>query len=231
MVIADRPPPVGSAPVGSAPVGSAPVGSPPRGTGEGPRVGVLSVQGAVHAHARVLRRLGARPVAVRTPADLAGLAGVVLPGGESTAMTLLMKANGLWSALADFLAARPPVLATCAGAIIVATELRDGRPDQDTLGIVELSVRRNGFGRQVHSFETAVRVTSGERLPAVFIRAPVIERVGPEVEVLAELPVGGPVLCRQGNAVVATFHPELTGDSWVHAAAFGALTGSVVGGG
>lgn len=195
------------------------------------RIGVLSVQGAFAAHERLLRRLGAAPVQVREPGDLDGLAGLVLPGGESTTMTLLMGSGGLWQALAEFVRHGRPVLGTCAGAILLAGHIRDGRPGQLSLGVVDVSVRRNGFGRQVASFEVALALAgdAGRPFPGVFIRAPVIEKVGDGVEVLARVPSpdgGTPVLCRQGNVVISTFHPELTGDPRVHLLAFGALVGS-----
>jgi 5'-phosphate synthase pdxT subunit len=187
-------------------------------------IGVLSVQGAFDAHRQALRRLGATTVAVRTPDDLDGLAGLVLPGGESTAMSLLMRSNGLWSALAALLRDGVPVLATCAGVILVASELRDGRPDQGSLCAVDVSVRRNAFGRQSDSFEADLTLTTGDPpFPGVFIRAPVIERIGAEVEVLATFDGPGgptPVLCRQRNVVMSTFHPELTDDPRVHRLAF-----------
>ena len=192
------------------------------------RIGVLSVQGAFAAHEQLLRPLGVTPVQVREPADLDGLAGLVLPGGESTAMTLLMGSGGLWQALAEFVRRGRPVLGTCAGAILLAGDIRDGRPDQLSLGAVDVSVRRNGFGRQVASFEVGLTLSfDGDRpFPGVFIRAPVIEKVGGGVEVLAQVlsPEGPtPVLCRQDNVVISTFHPELTGDPRVHLLAFGAL--------
>jgi 5'-phosphate synthase pdxT subunit len=206
------------------------VTSPPEPAGGGapgpaaPPIGVLSVQGAFAAHEQVLRALGASPVQVREPADLDGLVGLVLPGGESTTITLVAKANGLWDELAKFVAGGAPVLATCAGGILLATEILDGRAGQDSLGAVDMAVRRNGFGRQVDSFEVEVPLAGDERpFPGVFIRAPVIERVGGAVEVLARVHRGGadsPVLCRDRHVTVCTFHPELTADPRVHRAAF-----------
>jgi pyridoxal 5'-phosphate synthase pdxT subunit len=194
------------------------------------RIGVLAVQGAFGAHSLVLRDMGASVVAVRQPADLAGVAGLVLPGGESTTISLLTRSNGLWQELAAVIGDGLPVLATCAGAIILANDVLDGRADQRSMCLAGIAVRRNGFGRQVDSFEADVELSDGSPpLPGVFIRAPVIERTGPGVEVLGTIgrPDGGrmPVLCRQGNLVIATFHPELTSDRRVHALAFGSLTG------
>lgn len=188
------------------------------------RIGVLSVQGAYAAHAAVLAAMGTTPVPVLEPADLDGLDGLVLPGGESTTMALLLRSGGLWEALADFLATGRPVLGTCAGAILVARQILDGRAGQQSLGGVDISVRRNGFGRQVDSFETDLAWPDGPPLPAIFIRAPVIEATGPGVRVLARLGEShghSPVLCQEGHIVVATFHPELTGDRRVHELAFG----------
>lgn len=186
------------------------------------RVGVLALQGDVREHRRVLDRLGAEPVEVRRPADLDGIDALVLPGGESTTMALLIEAAGLREPLARLIADDLPVLGTCAGMILLATEVVDGRPDQWSFGRVDLVVRRNGYGRQIDSFESPVLAPSlgVGRLDGVFIRAPVVERVGPGVEVLGRLPSergGHPVLLREGRAIVASFHPELAGDGRVHA--------------
>jgi 5'-phosphate synthase pdxT subunit len=183
----------------------------------GAKVGILALQGDVREHAAALADLGALPVEVRGPDDLAGVDGLVLPGGESTTMSLLLQSAELFDPLAERLAAGLPVFGTCAGMILLATEILDGRPDQRSFGVIDLGVRRNGFGRQVDSFETelAVRDLDGGPVPAVFIRAPVVERIGAGVEVLAT--VGDrPVLCRQGPVLVAAFHPELSGDLRLH---------------
>jgi pyridoxal 5'-phosphate synthase pdxT subunit len=189
-----------------------------------PRIGVLAVQGAFAAHERALRRLGAVPVPVRNPWELDGLAGVVLPGGESTTMSLLTQSNGLWDALARVVASGRPVLATCAGVILLSKEIMDGRPGQRSLALADIAVRRNGFGRQVFSFEADLALPDGgEPFTGVFIRSPVIERVGDDVEVLAYLHGPGaasPVLCRDRNMLLSTFHPELTDDLRIHALAF-----------
>ncbi len=183
----------------------------------GVKVGVVALQGAVARHAEALAALGAHPVEVRTPDDLAGIDAVVIPGGESTTMSHLLGTSGLFQPLAERLAAGLPALGTCAGMILLAAEVLDGRPDQRSFGAVDVAVRRNAFGRQVHSFETDLPVAAlpGGRFPAVFIRAPVVERVGEGVEVLATVS-GRPVLCRQGRVVVAAFHPELSGDLRLH---------------
>ena len=186
------------------------------------KVGVLALQGDVGEHVSVLAEIGADPVEVRTPEELAGVDALVVPGGESTTMSLLLESSGLASAVAERLDDGMPALGTCAGMILLAREVRGGRPDQRSFGVVDITVRRNGFGRQMESFECEldVPVLGAPALPAVFIRAPVVEAVGPEVEVLASLgrPDGSttPVLCRQGPHVVAAFHPELSGDGRVH---------------
>jgi 5'-phosphate synthase pdxT subunit len=180
-------------------------------------VGVLALQGAVARHAEVLQALGAHPVPVRTPEDLAGIEAIVLPGGESTTISRLLETSGLFDPLAERLADGLPALGTCAGMILLAAEILDGRPDQRCFGAVDVGVRRNAFGRQVDSFEADLRIDglAGGNFPAVFIRAPVVERVGEAVEVLAR--VGDrPVLCRQGRVLVAAFHPELSEDLRLH---------------
>jgi 5'-phosphate synthase pdxT subunit len=181
------------------------------------KVGVLALQGASRRHAEALAALGAHPVDVRTPDDLVGVEGIVLPGGESTTMSRLLDLSGLFDPLAERLAAGMPAFGTCAGLILLSSRILDGRPDQRSFGILDVDVRRNAFGRQVDSFETdlAVDGVGGGAFPTVFIRAPVIERVGDGVEVLARL-AGVPVLCRQGRVLAAAFHPELSGDLRLH---------------
>ena len=182
-----------------------------------PSVGVLALQGAFDAHARVLRELGARPVELRTPAHLAGVDAIVLPGGESTTMSMLLESSGLFDPIAERLAAGMPVLGTCAGMILLARAVLDGRADQRNFAAIDITVRRNGYGRQVDSFETDMAVAGFEDRPfhAVFIRAPVVVDVGPDVVVDAVVD-GSPVLCRQGAVTVAAFHPELSGDPRLH---------------
>ncbi len=186
------------------------------------RIGVLALQGAFAAHAAVLESLGVLTVEVRTPADLAGLDGLVLPGGESTAVSMAAERAGLMEPLAELLDADLPVLGTCAGAILLARECLDGRSDQRQFGRVDVSVRRNAYGRQVDSFEVDLNVPAfaGAGLAdgpfhAVFIRAPAIERVGDGVEVLAEVD-GRPCAVASGRTVLTTFHPELTADDRFH---------------
>jgi 5'-phosphate synthase pdxT subunit len=183
-----------------------------------PRVGVLALQGAFAAHARVLAELDTDPVEVRTPAQLGQVDALVMPGGESTTMSLLLESSGLFDPIATRLADGLPVLGTCAGMILLSTEVLDGRSDQRSFGAIDLSVRRNAYGRQVDSFETDLEVPELGDPPfhAVFIRAPGVERVGPGVEALAERE-GRVVLARQGPITVAAFHPELSGDPRIHA--------------
>ncbi|HEX6420853.1 MAG TPA: pyridoxal 5'-phosphate synthase glutaminase subunit PdxT [Acidimicrobiales bacterium] len=181
------------------------------------KVGVLALQGASARHADMLAQLGARPVAVRTPADLDGVAGVVLPGGESTTISMLLESSGLFEPLGERLDAGMPAFGTCAGMILLGREILDGRADQRSFGAVDISVRRNAFGRQVDSFEAdlAVAGLDGPPVHAVFIRAPVVEAVGDGAEVLASVD-GRPVLCRQGPVLAAAFHPELGDDPRLH---------------
>ena len=181
------------------------------------KVGVLALQGAFARHAAVLRSLGAEPVEVRTPHELADVGAVVLPGGESTTMAMLLESSGLFDPLHERLRAGLPAFGTCAGMILLGSEILDGRPDQRCFGGVDISVRRNAFGRQVDSFEADLDVDGldGPPFRAVFIRAPFVERAGPAVEVLATVD-GHPVLCRQGAITVAAFHPELSDDVRLH---------------
>ncbi len=180
------------------------------------KIGVLALQGAFGLHERVFNRIGVTAFQVRTAQELAEADRLVIPGGESTAISKLLDANGLTAPLADRLAGGLPVLGTCAGLILLAAEVVDGYPGQHCFGAVNVAVRRNGYGRQSESFRAKIDVGGWEpAFPGVFIRAPVVESAGPEVEVLAEL-AGRPVLCRQGAAVVSCFHPELAEDDRVH---------------
>jgi pyridoxal 5'-phosphate synthase pdxT subunit len=173
------------------------------------RIGVLAIQGDFAAHARVLRELGAAPLDVRRAEQLAGLDGLVIPGGESTTITMGMQASGLDAAVREHHRAGRPVLGTCAGMIVC---------DDRHLGLIDATARRNAFGRQRQSFETDLEVTGigPEPLRAVFIRAPWIERHGPGVEVLARWDEH-PVVVRQGSVLACAFHPELTDDARIHA--------------
>jgi 5'-phosphate synthase pdxT subunit len=168
------------------------------------KIGILAVQGDFREHAAMLRALGAEPVEVRKPEELADVDGLVIPGGESTAITRLIRIYGLEEALRRF---ERPIFGTCAGMILL---------DRDHLGLVDVGVRRNAYGRQVASFEADL-ILAGEDQPlrGVFIRAPRVDDIGADVEVLAELD-GEPVLLRDGRYLVASFHPELTADTRVH---------------
>jgi 5'-phosphate synthase pdxT subunit len=165
----------------------------------------------------MLSRLGVEPVACRLPSDLDDVDALVLPGGESTTMSMLLESSGLFEPLAERLAAGMPALGTCAGMILLGREILDGRDDQRCFDAIDIAVRRNAFGRQVDSFESDLDVSevAGGPLHAVFIRAPVVEAMGDEVEVLATVD-GRPVLCRQGHVLVAAFHPELGDDPRLH---------------
>ena len=186
----------------------------PGGLGR-PRVGVLSVQGAFAEHAEMLAATGAEPVDVRTPEALAGLDAIVLPGGESTTLGLVAESSGLLDGLRAAIAGGLPVLGTCAGMIMLARDTTGGA--QPLVGGMDIVVRRNAFGRQRSSFETALDVPAlgAEPVEAVFIRAPWIEEAGPEVEVLAEH-AGHPVAARQDALLVTAFHPELSGERRFH---------------
>ena len=180
------------------------------------KVGVLALQGAFARHAAAVERAGAAAVLVRTPDELADVDALILPGGESTTMSKLLESQQLSDPLAERLASGLPVLGTCAGMILLATDVLDGRSDQRTFGAVDITVRRNAYGRQIQSFETDLDVVGFDRpLHAVFIRAPRVEEVGAGVEVLATVD-GHPVLCTTGMIMVAAFHPELTDDVRVH---------------
>jgi pyridoxal 5'-phosphate synthase pdxT subunit len=168
-------------------------------------VGVLALQGGFEAHEKALARLGADVREVRTPADLEGIDALVIPGGESTTIGLGVEREGLAQPLIDFITSGKPVLGTCAGMIML---------DRDHLGVLDIEVRRNAFGRQLASFETELQI-DGASLDAVFIRAPWVEEAGEGVEVLAEVD-GHPVAVRQGNILAVAFHPELSGDLSLH---------------
>lgn len=181
------------------------------------RIGVLALQGAFRAHADRLRTLGVDALEVRQPKDLAGLAGLVMPGGESTTMSRLLTTSGLFDELKARLGDGLPVFGTCAGLILLSTEVLDGRDDQRSFGVLDATVRRNGYGRQLDSFETDLDVTGLDGgFHGVFIRAPRIESVGAAVDVLS-VHAGDPVLVRQGHVLAAAFHPELTDDGRLHA--------------
>ncbi|HEY5250978.1 MAG TPA: pyridoxal 5'-phosphate synthase glutaminase subunit PdxT [Acidimicrobiales bacterium] len=191
------------------------------------KIGVLALQGDVAEHRRALADLGVDARPVRRPSDLDGLDGLVLPGGESTTMSMLLGSSGLLEPLGKEIAAGLPVFGTCAGMILLGSSVSGGRADQICFDAIDLSVRRNGYGRQVASFECDLDVPAVGEEPfhAVFIRAPLVESTGADVEILAvtatsagltDDPGTTPVLCRQGAVLVAAFHPELTADRRLH---------------
>jgi 5'-phosphate synthase pdxT subunit len=188
-------------------------------------VGVLALQGAFAVHEQRLRESGVAARQVRTPDDLARVDALVMPGGESTTMSKLLTTSGLFDVVASRIDGGMPVFGTCAGMILLATDVLDGRPDQRSFGVIDIAVRRNGYGRQIDSFEADLDVPSvGDRpFHGVFIRAPKVERVGDGVEVLSEHD-GVPVLLRRGRVSVASFHPELSGDARLHRSFIDTLT-------
>jgi 5'-phosphate synthase pdxT subunit len=178
------------------------------------KIGILAVQGDFQAHAEMLARLGVESMEVRTPADLAGCDGLILPGGESTTQLQFLREEGLDSAIHKFAADDKAIFGTCAGAILMASQVKN--PQQDSLALLDMTVLRNGYGRQVHSdVVSGLSTLRKEPLEMVFIRGPVIERVGPNVEVLAEY-AGKPALVQKGHIMASAFHPELTSDTTVH---------------
>jgi 5'-phosphate synthase pdxT subunit len=197
----------------------------------GPTVGVLALQGDVREHLAALRASGMRAVPVRRASEIESVDGLVIPGGESTTMSRLLGVFDLLEPLRARIAGGMPAYGSCAGMILLASEVLDGRPDQKQLGGLDVVVRRNAFGRQVDSFESDLDVVGVEGGPvrAVFIRAPWVEKTGADVEVLASVPsvgsegqdpgaaAGRAVAVRQGNVLATAFHPELTGDGRVHA--------------
>lgn len=197
----------------------------------GPRVGVLALQGDFREHQALLRSLGVEASLVRTPAELEAVDALILPGGESTTIARLARSAGLWEPLRARLAAGLPAWGTCAGAILLAREVPE--LDREPLGAMAMRAARNAFGRQIDSFEEplAIEGVDGPPHDAVFIRAPVFEALGPDVEVLARLPDGRVVAAREGALLATAFHPELTDDARLHALFLAmvdaALTGAV----
>ena len=205
-------------------------------------IGILALQGDVREHEAAFDELGVATRLVRRPAQLDGVDGIVLPGGESTTLSMLLQSSGLFDPLAGALADGLPAFGTCAGLVLLSRRILDGRPDQRSFGVLDCSVRRNGYGRQRFSFEASLAVSGlalpgldapdfdgtsidgagiEARMPAVFIRAPVVVELGPGVDVLATLDAGpdghaDPVACRQGPVLATAFHPELTRDRRLH---------------
>ena len=182
-----------------------------------PRIGILALQGDVREHANALRDVGAEPIQVRLPRDLVGLDGLILPGGESTTMRKLIDLYGLREPIVALAHGGAPLYGTCAGMILLADRIADG--DEPVLRLLDITVERNAYGRQLDSFEADLAIPSlgDEPLHGVFIRAPVVSEVGPDVEVLARDPTDGrPIAVRQGRVMATAFHPELTGDRRLH---------------
>ena len=178
------------------------------------QVGVLALQGAFAAHSDCLTSIGVQSIEVRNPEQLSSVDALLMPGGESSTMSQLLESSGLFDPIAARIADGMPVFGTCAGMILLASEILDGRSDQRSFSAIDISVRRNAFGRQVDSFEATVNSSVGD-FHGVFIRAPRIERVGENVEVLGSFN-DEPVLVRQGNVLAASFHPELSNDARLH---------------
>jgi 5'-phosphate synthase pdxT subunit len=178
------------------------------------KIGILAVQGDFDAHASMLAGMNVDTVEVRTPEELSGCDGLILPGGESTTQLQFLQEEGLSEAIKEFAGDGRVIFGTCAGAILLASEVKN--PGQESLGLLDMTVIRNGYGRQVHSdVVSGTSTLKKEPLEMVFIRGPVIERVGPKVEVLAEY-ASKPALVQQGNILASAFHPELTDDTTVH---------------
>jgi len=180
------------------------------------RIGILALQGDVREHADALRDVGAEPVEVRLPRDLVGLDGLILPGGESTTMRRLIDLYGLREPIVALAGSGAPIYGTCAGMILLADRIADG--DEPVLRLLDITVQRNAYGRQLDSFEADIEMPAlgDEPIHGVFIRAPLVSELGPDVEVLANDPNGRPIAVRQGKVLATAFHPELTQDRRVH---------------
>lgn len=189
------------------------------------RIGVFALQGDVREHVQILSNLRIEAMEVRKPADLKSIDGLVLPGGESTTMSKLIDIFGLRQPLIDFAAAGKAVYGTCAGMIMLASEVLDAASGQESLGVMDISVRRNAFGSQLDSFEETIKF-DGVDVDVAFIRAPIVEKVGKSVEVLAQLGDGRIVAVRQANMLATAFHPEITGETSVHSYFLGMVSAS-----
>ncbi len=180
------------------------------------KVGVLALQGAYASHLKTFASLGVEALEVRTPEDLEKVDRLVIPGGESTTISMLLDSNGMRVPIQESISEGMPVFGTCAGMIVLAREVLDGRDDQKPLGVIDITVRRNAFGRQVDSFESEIEVSGlDEPFPSVFIRAPIVESIGEGVEVYARVDEKI-VLCGTDSILVASFHPELSNDGRIH---------------
>ena len=181
------------------------------------KVGVLALQGAFKLHVQALERLGVEALEVRDLQNFDASEALIIPGGESTTMSFLLESSGIFDSLQERSTDGMPVLGTCAGMILLSSKILDGRSDQKPLGLIDIEIRRNGYGRQIDSFESDLLVEGFDRsFRGVFIRAPLVEGVSEEVEVLAEMN-GRPVMCRQDSTIVTSFHPELADDDRIHA--------------
>ena len=181
------------------------------------KVGVLALQGAFKLHVQALERLGVEAIEVRSLENFEASQALIIPGGESTTMSFLLESSGIFEALQERSNNGMPILGTCAGMILLSSKITDGRNDQKPLKLIDIEVRRNGYGRQIDSFESDLMVKGFENcFKGGFIRAPLVERVGENVDVLAELN-GQPIMCRQESTIVTSFHPELADDDRIHA--------------
>lgn len=189
------------------------------------KAGVLALQGDFKEHLDIFRELGVYAIEVRLPSQLDGVSHLVIPGGESTAISMLLESSGLDKSIRQYISEGRPIFGTCAGMILLSKEILGGRADQIAFGAIDITVQRNGFGRQVESFETRLEVKGiAEPIDVAFIRAPVVVRMGDQVEDLASVDYvfkeGGsrrvPVVCAQGSTLVSSFHPEVTGESSLH---------------
>ena len=181
------------------------------------KVGVLALQGAFKLHVQALERLGVEAIEVRTLENFEASQALIIPGGESTTMSFLLESSGIFEALQERSNNGMPILGTCAGMILLSSKITDGRNDQKPLKLIDIEVRRNGYGRQINSFESDLMIEGfKDFFKGVFIRAPLVESVGEKVDVLAELN-GQPIMCRQESTIVTSFHPELADDDRIHA--------------
>jgi len=180
------------------------------------KIGILALQGDFIEHIKVIQKLGAQTVSVRQPEQLEGLDGLIIPGGESTTILKLMHSYNLFQSIKELAESNLPIMGTCAGMVLLAKKVSN--PDMNTLSLMDIEVRRNAFGRQLDSFETkiAIPLLGDELFPAVFIRAPLIEKAGADVDIIGRLPDNSIVATRQGNILALSFHPELSDDSRIH---------------
>ncbi|MED5276409.1 MAG: pyridoxal 5'-phosphate synthase glutaminase subunit PdxT [Actinomycetota bacterium] len=180
------------------------------------KVGVLALQGAFKLHVKALEQFGVEAIEVRNLENFNSVEALIIPGGESTTMSFLLESTGMFEAIKESAAEGMPILGTCAGMILLSSKITDGRSDQNPLGLVNIETRRNGYGRQIDSFESDLSIKGFDRsFRGIFIRAPLVEKVGSEVEVLAEVN-NRPVMCKQGSVLVTSFHPELADDTRIH---------------